>query len=198
MHIDSFAKGGGGHSSGGGRSSSSSRSSSGSSKSSSGSSKSSGGSSSKNSSKSSATTTKTKPGDTIKTADGKTVNVSTNKPSNPKYSQQKGVTGQDGYTPKFNGYSAPAGSVVYYPSHSFLDYLPWIYLFSNNNSPRMDSATVVQPDGKQVQAQPNRDGTDGLAIFSWILLVLIALAIIAGIVYIVNKFTNKGKKNEHK
>jgi hypothetical protein len=127
----------------------------------------------------------------VKTSDGKEVKTSSDKPKNSKYSSEAGVSGVDGYNPRFNnGYSAPAGSVVYYPQHSFIDYLPWIYLFSHN-SPSNDKATVVQPDGKQVEAQPVQEGVDGMAIFNWFLLIVLGLGLIAGIIYLVNKFTSR-------
>jgi hypothetical protein len=133
----------------------------------------------------------TKPGTDIKTSDGKTVKTSPKAPSNKKYNNQAGVTGADGYSPRFNnGYSAPAGSVVYYPQHSFIDYLPWIYLFSQN-SPANDSATVVQPDGKEVVAKPEPEGTDGLAVFNWFMLILIGLGAVGLVIYLVNRFTSK-------
>lgn len=195
--------GGGGHASSGGHSSFSSSSKS----SSSSSSKSSSSSSSKTSSgsttskpaapKSNAKTTSSssvKPGSTVKTSDGKTVKTSTTKPTNSKYTKQAGVTGVDGYSPRFtNGYSAPAGSVVYYRDTSFFDYLPWIYLFSHNNpaTPAGQTATIVQPDGKQVQAKPEAGGTDGLAIFNWIILILLAAGSIALVIWLVNKYTTK-------
>lgn len=162
-------------------------------------------SSSKTSSKSSAATkkapvtaqkTSTKPGTKIKTASGKTVKSSTAKPKNIKNAQEKGIVGANGYTPQFTtGYHPPAGSVVYYQDHSAIDYLPWIYLFSlGNNSPRNDQATVVQPDGKQVTAEPVKSGVDGMFILNWIILIIIVLAIIGGIVYLINKVTNKNAR----
>lgn len=139
----------------------------------------------------STSSSKTKPGSTVKTSDGKEVKTSTKAPSNSKYKSQAGITGVEGYNPRFgNGYSAPAGSVVYYPQHSFIDYLPWIYLFSQN-SPSNDSATVVQPDGKEVVAKPQAEGTDGLAVFNWIILILLGLGLVALVIYLVNKFTSK-------
>lgn len=133
---------------------------------------------------------KTKPGDAVKTKDGKTVKSSTAKPTNSKYKESAGVVGADGYSPRFqSGYSAPPGSVVYYPQHSMIDYLPWVYLLSQQ-SPATDQAMVVQPDGKQVVAEPER-GVDGMAIFNWILLVLIIVAVIAGVVWGVNKLTTR-------
>lgn len=187
----------------GGRSSSSSKSSS--SKSSStvgkstssstgskGSSKSTNGGSTANKSNSRSTTSSsTKPGTKITTSSGKSVQTSSKKPTSSKVNQQAGITGVDGYTPKFkNGYSAPEGSVVYYPQHSFTDYLPWIYLFSQN-SPANDQATIVQPDGKQVSAPPVEEGMDGLAIFNWVLLFIIGACIIGSIVWGVNKFLSR-------
>lgn len=177
-----LAKGGGGG--GGGHASSSSHSSSSSSR-----------SSSSSSSSSSKGTSSAKPGSSIKTSSGATVKSSSAKPANSKYSNSTGVVGDNGYTPRFgNGYRAPEGSVVYYPSHSFIDYLPWFYLFSHN-SPSSDAATIVQPDGKQIVAPPEK-GVDGMAIFNWILLVVMLAAVIAGIVWGVNKITlNKEKQS---
>ena len=132
-----------------------------------------------------------KPGSTVKTSDGKDVKTSTKAPSNSKYKSQAGVTGVDGYSPRFNnGYTAPAGSVVYYPQRSFIDYLPWIYLFSAN-SPANDSATVVQPDGKEVVAKPEPEGVDGLAVVNWIVLILLGGGLIVLVIYLVNRFTSK-------
>lgn len=190
MEVLYLAKGGGGggHASGGARSSVSSSRSSTSSKSTS-TSKSSG---TKTTTKT--TTTKTKAGGKITTKDGKTIQTSSKKPSNTKFKNEKGIVGQDNYQPRFtNGYVAPAGSVVYYPQHSALDYLPWIYLFSQNNSPRNDSVATVQPDGKEVIAKPVQQGTDGMAVFNWILLFLMAAAVIGGVSWIVLKLTNRKK-----
>lgn len=181
-------------SSSGARSSSSSRSSSASSKSSS-SSKSSKSTAPKTSAK--AGTSKAKPGSTVKTADGKTIKSSATKPTNTRYSQSKGIVGDNGYTPRFtNGYSAPAGSVVYYPDHSFTDYLLLWYIIGHN-SPRNDQATIMQPDNKQLVAKPERSGLDGLLILNWIFMILIIAATGAGIVYLVNKFTKKGGSDEY-
>lgn len=192
--------GGGGHASSGGHSSSSGRSSSSSSSSSGKSTSSSTGKapstsankSANSSSSRSTTSATTKPGSKV-VANGKEVTTSTKKPSTVqgKPSTQAGVTGVDGYSPRFtNGYAPPAGSTVYYPQHSALDYLPWIYLFSQN-SPQNDQTIIVQPDGKEVQAQPVKEGVDGLAVFNWILLIVIVIAIVGGIVWGVNKLTNK-------
>lgn len=138
-----------------------------------------------------------KPGSTIKTADGKTVKSSTATPAKPGYSKtSKGIVGDNGYTPRFtNGYSAPAGSTVYYRDTSALDYLPWIYLFSQDNpaTPQGQTATIVQPDGKQVEAKPVPQGTDGLAVLNWFLLIMIIAGIIGGIIWGVNKLTTKEK-----
>lgn len=133
------------------------------------------------------------PGSKVKAADGTEIQSSAKKPSNTKFNTSKGIVGDNGYTPRFNnGYSAPPGSVVYYPQHSMFDYLPWVYLFSQD-SPAKDSATIVQPDGKEVQAQPVQEGTDGLAVLNWFLLIVMALAIIGGVMYGVYKWTTRTK-----
>jgi pretoxin HINT domain-containing protein len=185
----------GGHASSSGGRSSGSSSAGKSTSSSTGSKSSSSGTSSYNSSSSRSTTSSsTKPGSKVTTSDGKTVQTNAKKPSSSKVNQQAGIAGVDGYTPRFtNGYSAPAGSVVYYPQHSFTDYLPWIYLFSQN-SPSHDQATIVQPDGKEVQAQPAPEGVDGLAVLNWVLLIAIVAGIIGGIVWGVNKYTTRNEK----
>lgn len=137
----------------------------------------------------STSSSKIKPGSKV-TAGGKSIQTSTKKPSNSKYTNQAGITGVDGYTPRFsNGYSAPAGSVVYYPQHSALDYLPWIYLFSQD-SPQNDSATVVQPDGKEVVAKPEPEGADGLAVLNWFILILLGIGAIVLVMYLITKFTS--------
>lgn len=141
-------------------------------------------------------TSKAAPGSKVKTSDGKEVQSSTKKPTNSKYTESKGVVGDNGYSPRFNnGYSAPAGSVVYYPQHSALDYLPWIYLFSQN-SPAKDQATIVQPDGKEMQAQPVQEGGDGLAVLNWFILIVMALAIVGGIIWGVNKVITKREEKK--
>jgi hypothetical protein len=167
------AKGGGGRGGGGARSSSRSSSSR---------------SSSRTPSKPPKGTSTAKPGSKIKTSDGKEVTSSAKKPSDTKFNKSRGIIGDNGYSQRFNGYEPPAGSVVYYPQHSALDYLPWIYLFSQN-SPANDQATVVQPDGKEVKAEPEK-GVDGLAIFNWIVLILMGLGLIALVVWFVNRRTN--------
>jgi hypothetical protein len=132
-----------------------------------------------------------KPGDKVKTSSGKEVQTSNKKPTNNKYTQPSGVVGDNGYSPRFaNGYSAPEGSVVYRREHDFVDYLPWVYLFSQD-SPRNDHVTVIQPDGKEVTAPPAPEGVDGLAIFNWFVLIIIALAIIGGVMYGVYKWVNR-------
>lgn len=134
----------------------------------------------------------TKPGDTIKTSDGKEIKTSEKKPTNERYSNHHGTVGDTGYNQRFHNYDAPVGSTVYYPRSSVLDYLPWIYLFSQN-SPANQDAVVVQPDGKEVQAEPVKEGVDGLAVLNWIILIVLAVAVIAGVVWGVNRYVTRKK-----
>lgn len=136
-------------------------------------------------------TSRAKAGSTIKTSSGQSIKTSSKTPTNSKYTDSRGVVGDNGYSPRFtNGYVAPAGSVVYYPQHDAFDYLPWVYLFSHD-SPQNDKVTTVQPSGKEVVAQPVPEGTDGLAVFNWLLLIIIGAAILSGIVWGVNKVTSR-------
>lgn len=179
-------KGGGGGRSSSSHSSSSSKSSS---------------KSSSNSSKSSSTPSKpktgtstAKPGAKVKdTKTGKEVTSSTKAPTKKEYSKSSGVVGDNGYTPRFtNGYTAPAGSVVYQRDTGFIDYLPWIYIFGQSNAaPQNQTATIVQPDGKEVIAKPEPGGTDGLLILNWILLIIIVSAVVGGIIWLINKLTSR-------
>lgn len=170
-----LAKGGGGRASSARSSISSSRSST---------------SSRSSSSSSKSGTARTEPGSTFKSPSGKTVKSSATKPSNSKYGTEAGTVGADGYSPRFkSGYTAPEGSVVYYPRHSALDYLPWVYLFSQD-SPSFDNAVVVQPDDKQVIATPDQ-GVDGMAVFNWLLIIVFIAGAIWGVMWMVDRATAK-------
>lgn len=99
----------------------------------------------------------------------------------------KGSVVDSNYQPKFSGgYSAPAGSVVYYRQNSFLDYLPLWYIMSHDSH---KEAVVQTPDGKEQTVK--EEGTDGMYVFNWILTILVGLGLIAGIVYLINKFTTR-------
>lgn len=164
----------------GGRSGGSSSKSSGSSKSSS--------SSSKTTAPQKSTPSRSPSANTKVVTDAKKPSAATTK---GKPYSSKGNVIDGNYQPRFQGgYTAPAGSVVYYRDHSFIDYLPWIYLFSQD-SPRNDQAVIVQPDGKEVAAQPEPEGVDGLLILNWIILLVIALGLIAGVVWGVYKWQEK-------
>lgn len=157
--------------------------------------------SSKSSSKSSTgTTSKPKTGTSTKKAGstvkvgGKTIKSSTKTPSKQGFSDSKGIVGDNGYQPRFtNGYNAPAGSVVYYQDHSFSDYLFWAYIFNSSNPARPENqqAVVVQPDNKEVQVKPEPGGLDGMLILNWIVLIIVVLAVVAGVAALVSKLTEK-------
>lgn len=168
-----FAKGGGGKGGGGARSSTKS-----------------------SSSKPSATSSPPpKPAPTTKPTSNTVATTTAKKPSaqakkGKQYNEKGSVVG-DTYQPRFtSGYVPPKDSVVYYPQHSFIDYLPWIYIFSQG-SPQHDQVAVVQPDGKEVVAKPETEGVDGLLILNWFILIVLALAIIVGVVWGVNKLSKR-------
>lgn len=101
----------------------------------------------------------------------------------------KGYVVDDKFQPKFrNGYTAPAGSTVYYQDRGS-DWMMWIpmwYILASNNDPHRE-AVVQQPDGKEEIVK--EEGLDTMWLVNWIITILIGVGLIAGIVYLVNKFT---------
>lgn len=101
----------------------------------------------------------------------------------------------DGYQPTFRGgYSAPAGSVVYYRESSMMDWLPFYLILSSSNAHR--EATVVEPakdgqPGKETVVQ--EEGVDTMYVVNWIITILFILGLIALIVYLINKYSSKNK-----
>lgn len=119
---------------------------------------------------------KTPPGDVPTGVNS--VKSSTAHPSNEKYSHHHGTVGDANYKQQFINYNPPPASTVYYPVNSLIYYLPWLYLFSQNSPIRQD-AVVIEPDGREVIAVPERSHLDGYMIFSWVsVLILLILAII--------------------
>jgi len=97
----------------------------------------------------------------------------------------KGSVVDKNYQPKFNGYTAPIGSTVYYRQSSMLDWLP-LYLILSNQQHR--EAVVTQPDGKEQVVK--EEGIDTMYVINWIVTILFALGLIGLIVWFVNKKTN--------
>lgn len=91
------------------------------------------------------------------------------------------------YKPRFrNGYNPPEGTVIYQRS-SALDWLPFWYIATHNG--QKSESVAVEPDGKEVKVQ--EEGKDGMYIVNWILTILLAIGLLAGVVWLVNKFTNR-------
>lgn len=102
----------------------------------------------------------------------------------------KGSVVDDNYKPSFRGgYTPPAGSTVYYRDSSFMDYLPWIYIFTHDSH---QDAVVVQPDGKEEVVQ--EEGMDSMYVINWILVILSGIGAIYGVMWLVNKLTSKEKR----
>ncbi len=174
-HIILIAKGGGGGARGGGGASRST-----------GGSKSTG---SKSSGSSGTGSTKSSPSTSKYSA--KTTTTA-KKPSSGRYSSEGRII-DDTYRPNFSsGYVPPSGSVVYYPQSSFIDYLPWYYLFTQNNANSADR-TVVEPSGKEMKVAESRD-FDGLVIVEWIFLLAIVAAVIGLLWWVFRKWLS-GKES---
>lgn len=102
----------------------------------------------------------------------------------------------DTYKPKIKGgYVPPVGSTVQYVerSASFIDYLPWLYIFSQSHRDNVNKqeAVVTEPDGTEKTVVMEEEGTDGLLILNWIIMIALTGGLIWGIVLLVNKFTKK-------
>lgn len=102
----------------------------------------------------------------------------------------------DTYKPRIKGgYTPPAGSTVQYVerSPSFMDYLPWLYIFSQSHRDNVNKqeAVVTEPDGTEKTVVMEEEGTDGLLILNWIIMIALTGGLIWGIVLLVNKFTKK-------
>lgn len=124
-------------------------------------------------------------------ASTKTVNSATAKTVNGKNYGTKGSVVDSNYQPKFRGYSAPAGSVVYYRSYGFMDWLPF-YLIMTSQSHR--EAVVVEPakDGQPAkETVVKEEGVDGMYVWNWIFSILFVIGLIALIVWFVNRRSNK-------
>lgn len=92
------------------------------------------------------------------------------------------------YTPRFRGgYSAPAGSVVYYQDNSFLEYMMFWHILNSDNVHK--EATVITPDGKEQKVK--EEGVDSMYIFNWIIFILLAAGLVGLAIYLVNRYTNK-------
>lgn len=122
----------------------------------------------------------------------KTTTAQTNKTVGNKTFSKKGSVVDENYQPKFRGgVTPPAGSTVYYRQNSFMDYLPWIYIFTHD-SHRDAIVTQTNEKGEVVKEEVvEEEGTDGMYIFNWIMVILLTGGIIGGIIWFINKKTRK-------
>lgn len=98
----------------------------------------------------------------------------------------KGYVVDDTYKPSFRGgYVPPAGSTVYYQSSSSMwDWFPLYYIMTHDGNQK---AVVTQPDGKEQEVV--EEGTDGMYIFNWVIVILLGVGLIGGVIWLVNKMT---------
>lgn len=159
---DAFAKGGGGRSGGGARSSVSR--------------------SSKPASKPAVTKTQTvKPQPTIKESTKPVVSSSGKKMSG------KGTVVDDNYKPKFkSGFVPPNGATVYYPQRDFMDYLPWIFLFTQDSHREVVVQTTGE-NGEVKEETQQEEGIDTMYVINWIVSILLLF----GLVYLIMRLISK-------
>lgn len=129
-------------------------------------------------------------------ASTKTVDAPSKTTSTGKKTTGKAAVVDDNFKPKIKGgYTPPVGSKVQYVerSSSFIDYLPWLYIFSQSHRDNVNNqeAVVTEPDGTEKSVVIEEEGTDGLLILNWIIMIALAGGLIYGIMWGVNKFTNR-------
>jgi len=91
------------------------------------------------------------------------------------------------------GYQPPVGSTVYYPQRDFMDYLPWIFLFTM--SPNRE--VVVQAsstDGVVTEETHVEEGTDSMYIWNWVF----SIALLGGLIYFIMRMLSRKKKENVK
>lgn len=93
----------------------------------------------------------------------------------------KGTVVDDNYKPKFKGgYVPPNGATVYYPQRDFMDYLPWIFLFSQDSHREV----VVQTTGENGEVKEEtqiEEGVDTMYVINWIVSILL----LGGLIYLI-------------
>lgn len=132
----------------------------------------------------------TKPTTSTKTVDSVSKTTSTGKKTT-----RKASVVDETYKPTFRGgYTPPTGSTVQYVdrSTSFVDYLPWIYLFSKDSRERVNTqeAVVTEPDGTE-RTVVEEEGGDGLLVLNWIIMIALAGGLIYGIMWLVNYYSSR-------
>ena len=109
--------------------------------------------------------------------------------SGKKMAAQGTVVG-DNYQPKFSGgYVAPMGATVYQQQRSFIDYLPWIFLFTQS-SHREVVVETTNASGTIQQETHKEEGVDTMYIINWI----VSIGLLGGLIYLVMRMFNKNDK----
>lgn len=101
----------------------------------------------------------------------------------------KGKVVDENYKPSFRGgYVPPVGSTVYYQQRSFLDYLPWVFLFTMTPN-REVVVQASEPDGTVKEETHQEEGTDTMYVINWI----VSLLLLGGLIAVVIKLLNRKK-----
>ena len=128
------------------------------------------------------------------TAATKTVDAPVKTTSTGKKTTGKANVVDSNYQPKIKGgYVPPTGSTVQYVerSPSFIDYLPWLYIFSQGHRDNVNrqEAVVTEPDGTEKTVVMEEEGTDGLLILNWVIMIVLTGGLIWFIMWGVNQLT---------
>ena len=86
------------------------------------------------------------------------------------------------------GYQPPVGSTVYYPQRDFMDYLPWIFLFTQNQHREVVVESKGE-DGQVKQETHTEEGTDTMYVINWI----VSLLLLGGLIYLIMRLISRNK-----
>lgn len=101
----------------------------------------------------------------------------------------KGKVVDENYKPSFRGgYVPPVGSTVYYQQRSFLDYLPWVFLFTMTPN-REVVVQASEPDGTVKEETHQEEGTDTMYVINWIVSILL----LGGLIVIIMRLISRKK-----
>lgn len=110
--------------------------------------------------------------------------------STGKKMNSKGTVVDDNYKPTFRGgFTPPAGATVYYPQRDFMDYLPWIFLFTQDSHREVVVETKGE-NGEVKQETHQEEGVDTMYIINWIMSILL----LGGLIYLIMRALSKKKK----
>lgn len=138
------------------------------------------------------TTTKTVSTSTRPTTTTRTVTSTTTKTVSGKTYSRTGNVVDEHYQPHFvGGYVPHAGDVVYYRESSFMDWLPFYLILTNQQHREAVVETPGVNGAPATQKVVQEEGTDTMYVINWIVTILLCVGVIALVMWLANKASKK-------